>query len=389
MSLHQNVSILIIEDDSGDFGLIRAHVRLAGLVSGTGKSQLIWAKSLVSGIAAALCDKPDILLLDLSLPDSAGIETVLAARAALHDVPIVVLTGHDDNALAIAALKAGAQDYLVKGHFEHDALGRAVRYALVRGELEQELERKNHELHTLSESKLEDLGVANDILSQIMRSDGLRDAQIRYFLRPAELFSGDLIAASRDEQGGLRLMLADVTGHGLQAALFLQRTFGIFYAMVKKGFQTGAIVAEINQAMREMASPERFIAAAVAHISRDGSVIEVWNGGIPTAIYVQQNGELHSFRSQHLPLGILNMHDFSADTEIYHALPGALMLCSDGLTEAENQLGEPFGEARLESLLKNIPHEQMFDHILSELETHLGNAVAHDDLSMVFARCGA
>ncbi len=385
----ENISILIIEDDPGDYGLIKAHVQLAGLVSDAGKTSLVWAKTLISGMAAALCNKPDILLLDLSLPDSAGIATVLAARAALHDVPIVVLSGHDDNALAIASLKAGAQDYLVKGHFEHDALGRAVRYALVRGALEQELERKNYELRMLNDSKLQDLAVANDILSQIMRSDGLRDPQIRYFLRPAELFSGDLIAASRDAQGDLRVMLADVTGHGLQAGLFLQRTFRIFYAMVKKGFRTGAIVAEINQAMLEMSSPERFIAAAVVHISSDGSVIEIWNGGIPTAIYVQTNGELHSFHSNYLPLGILGMDDFVADTEIYHALPGALLICSDGLTEAENMQGVRFGEERLENLLRNLPHGLIFDQILSELEAHLGDAVPHDDLSMVFARCGA
>ncbi len=135
----QAASILAVEDDCGDFGLIRAYVRLCGLGAGGGKETVMWAKTLAEGIAAARCNKPDVVLLDLSLPDSTGLSTVQAMRAALPDVPIVVLTGHDDNALAVAALQAGAQDYLVKGRFDQDALGRAVRHALVRNALELQL----------------------------------------------------------------------------------------------------------------------------------------------------------------------------------------------------------------------------------------------------------
>lgn len=384
----QPISILVIEDDPGDFGLIRAHVRMSGLVSDGGKEQVVWAKTLTEGIAAARGNKPDVVMLDLSLPDSVGLDTMRAMRVALPDVPIVILTGHDDSALDAAALEVGAQDYLVKGQFEHNALGRAVRHALVRGALERELARKNRELQALHESDMDDMAVASSVMNHIMRSDGLRDPQICYFLRPTQQFSGDIIAAARDNNGDLRVMLADVTGHGLQAALFLQRTFRIFYAMAKKGFPTGDIVTEINQFMREIAMTERFIAAAVAHISRDGSSIEIWNGGIPTAAYSQKDGKLHKFRSMHLPLGVVDADAFEAATETFHAQPGALLLCSDGLTEAESASGEPFGATRLEAILQTSPPEELFDNILSALETHLSGGVAHDDLSMVLARCG-
>ena len=384
----QSILILVIEDDPGDFGLVRVHIRLSGLVHGSDKEPVVWAKTLAEGIAAAQSNKPDVVLLDLSLPDSAGLATVQTLRAALPGVPIVVLTGHDDNALAVYALGVGAQDYLVKGQFEHNALGRAVRYALVRGALEQKLERKNQELLALHESDMDDMVVANSVMSHIMRSDGLLDPQIRHFQRPTKQFGGDFIAAARDENGDLRVMLADVTGHGLQAALFLLPIFRIFHTMVKKGFPTCDIVTEINQTMREIAVTGRFIAAAVAHIARDGSSIEVWNGGIPTAVYVQKNGELHKFCSTHLPLGVVDTDAFDATTEIFHAQPGALMLCSDGLIEAENASGEPFGEARFETLLRASPPSELFDNILSALETHLGGGIAHDDLSMMLAQCG-
>lgn len=138
-SSQQAVSILVVEDDPGDFGLIRAYVRLAEFGISGDKKPVVWAKTLAEGISAAKSDKPDIVLLDLSLPDSTGLGTVQAMRAALPGVPIVVLTGYDNNALATAALQSGAQDYLVKGQFDHDALGRTVRHALVRSILELQL----------------------------------------------------------------------------------------------------------------------------------------------------------------------------------------------------------------------------------------------------------
>jgi diguanylate cyclase (GGDEF)-like protein/PAS domain S-box-containing protein len=135
----QALTILVIEDDPGDFGLVKAYLRQAGLDARGDAPALVWAKTLGEGLAAARQAAPDIVLLDLSLPDSIGLATVQALRSALPNVPIVVLTGNDAKALALATLESGAQDYLVKGQFDHDALGRAVRHARVRERLEQGL----------------------------------------------------------------------------------------------------------------------------------------------------------------------------------------------------------------------------------------------------------
>ncbi|WP_313951996.1 diguanylate cyclase domain-containing protein [Accumulibacter sp.] len=139
-SIRQRLSILVIEDDPGDVGLIRTNVRLAGLRRMGETDPVVVAPTLAKGLLAATTSKPDVVLLDLSLPDSAGIATVEAMRAVLPDVPIIVLTGRDDHQLAEAALHAGAQDYLLKGQlFQQDALGRAIRHALVRQKLESRL----------------------------------------------------------------------------------------------------------------------------------------------------------------------------------------------------------------------------------------------------------
>lgn len=146
-------SILVIEDEPGDYGLIRALIRLSGLGSDD-KEPAIWVRTLADGIAEAKCKVPDVVLLDLSLPDSSGVDTVRKMRAAFADVPIVVLTGYDDDALAIASLEAGAQDYLVKGRFDVDALNRAVRNAQVRGALESRLRLLNETLERRIQEEL-------------------------------------------------------------------------------------------------------------------------------------------------------------------------------------------------------------------------------------------
>ena len=106
--LEQPLALLVIEDDEGDFALVRTYLRMAGLAG----DKLIWTQTLAQGIAAAGHEVPDLILLDLSLPDSAGLATVKMMRQAVPEAPIVVLTGNDEQSLAVAALESGAQDYL-------------------------------------------------------------------------------------------------------------------------------------------------------------------------------------------------------------------------------------------------------------------------------------
>lgn len=138
MKTSEPLHILLVEDDPGDAGLVRVHLRRAGVHDGDA-DRLIWVKSLADALEQAQQFTADVVLLDLSLPDSTGLPTVVTLRAALPRASIIVLTGHNDGDLALQVLGAGAQDYLVKGSFDHDALGRAIRYALARGQLESRM----------------------------------------------------------------------------------------------------------------------------------------------------------------------------------------------------------------------------------------------------------
>jgi signal transduction histidine kinase len=181
--LQSNLTILVVEDDPGDFGLVLAQVRLAKLGPPGVAEPVVWAKTLALGITAARRDTPDVVLLDLSLPDSKGLATVQAMRAALPNAPIVVLTGFDDNALTADALEMGAQDYLVKGRFDHDALGRAVRHALVRSKLEQQLLRYQQHLEERVAERTVELSQARDDAEAASRAKSIFLATMSHELR--------------------------------------------------------------------------------------------------------------------------------------------------------------------------------------------------------------
>jgi signal transduction histidine kinase len=180
-STETTLKILVVEDDPGDFGLVRANVRLAKLEHGN--DSLIWARSLAEGIAQGQQSHADVVLLDLSLPDSNGLATVHAMRAALPDTPIVVLTGQDESTLSTAALEAGAQDYLVKSHFDHDALGRAIRHARVRGKLEQQFLQHQQHLEDLVQQRTAALSIAKEVAEAANRAKSIFLANMSHELR--------------------------------------------------------------------------------------------------------------------------------------------------------------------------------------------------------------
>jgi diguanylate cyclase (GGDEF)-like protein/PAS domain S-box-containing protein len=132
------LQILLVEDDPGDAGLIAAYLRPA-LFNGHAPELGIVASlgELRSHLAAK--NGPDLVLLDLALPDSSGLATVVAVHALLPETPIVVLSGHQDIEFEAEILEAGAQDYLVKGAFDPEQMSRAIRHACIRVRLEARL----------------------------------------------------------------------------------------------------------------------------------------------------------------------------------------------------------------------------------------------------------
>lgn len=128
------IRILLIEDNPGDARLIKEFL---GEITGT-TFELDSVDNLSDGLKRL--DGIDAILLDLALPDSKGLDTFERVHLQAPGLPIIVLTGTDDDALAFKAVSAGAQDYLVKGQVSDQLLARSIRYAIERKRINEELE---------------------------------------------------------------------------------------------------------------------------------------------------------------------------------------------------------------------------------------------------------
>ncbi|HUJ48696.1 MAG TPA: ATP-binding protein, partial [Bryobacteraceae bacterium] len=147
----EDVRILLVEDNPIDARLLREMVRDA---SG-GRFHLEQAGCLDDALDLLSRQQFDVALLDLSLPDARGLETVTRVHAHAPKVPIVVLTSLDDEAIGVRAVRAGAQDYLIKGRVGGDLLVRSVRYACERARAVEALERREEHYRSLTENSLD------------------------------------------------------------------------------------------------------------------------------------------------------------------------------------------------------------------------------------------
>jgi len=130
------ISVLIIEDNLGDARLIKEMLKEATYY----KFNLIEHGTLSEGLEELVNNEINVILLDLNLPDCSGLNTISVIHEKVKNIPIIILTGRDDENLAIQSLKLGMQDYLVKGKIDPPLLERSILYAIQRQKAKQELE---------------------------------------------------------------------------------------------------------------------------------------------------------------------------------------------------------------------------------------------------------
>ncbi len=191
MTVTPLIRLLLIEDNPGDARLVREHLADA---SGSQNFHLTHASTLREAVGFASSDEePDIVLLDLSLPDSFGLDTLARWQAAAPAVAVIVLTGSDDEALAVAAVREGAQDYLVKGNIDGALLVHSLRYAIERKGVQEALRQAKDDLERRVEERTAEL---REINSRLQNEIAERSQAQQ---RAAELLESERIARAEVE----------------------------------------------------------------------------------------------------------------------------------------------------------------------------------------------
>lgn len=148
-----SLSVLLVEDNEPDATYIEELFRETEVITGGERAESL---ELIHVETLSQCQQQldetdvDMVLLDLNLPDSSGLDTLEAVMTVATDEPVVVLTGLDDEATGLEAIERGAQDFLVKSDVNSTLLGRTIQYAIERQRREQQLRGRNEELSLLN-----------------------------------------------------------------------------------------------------------------------------------------------------------------------------------------------------------------------------------------------
>ena len=140
------INILVIEDHEADTELIKYYLNEAGF-----KHNFFSSETLSEGIDIIRENKIDLVLLDLSLPDSNGFNTLRSFLSQVNDVPVIIMTNTNNEVVGIQSVKAGAQDFLIKGDFNNRSLIRTIRYSLQSFKTERRGRTSFHEPKTISD----------------------------------------------------------------------------------------------------------------------------------------------------------------------------------------------------------------------------------------------
>lgn len=203
----QALSLLLVEDDRADAVLVEELIADA-----VADIEVVWAQSMAHAERQLASARPDCVLLDLNLPDANGIDALDRILKSDATVPIVVLTGLNDEYFGASAVAAGAQDYLVKGRVEADVLRRALFYAIER----KRAELIAADLHASQLRARENALLERGLLpSPLLLDKPGVDIVTRY--RPSRenaLLCGDFYDVVQTPDRVTHVLIGDVAGHG-------------------------------------------------------------------------------------------------------------------------------------------------------------------------------
>jgi CheY-like chemotaxis protein len=346
--------------------------------------QVIEAENGVAALELFSSKQPDIVFMDTRMPEMDGFAAVQRIRELTPNrfVPIIFLTSMGDESNLIRCLESGGDDVLAKP-YSHGLLVSKIRAMERISDLHEQVSSLYNRMH-------QDEMVAEKVFTGAVVAGNVALDLIETLLRPAEIFSGDVLLTAYTPSRDLNILLGDFTGHGLAAALGALPTSEVFRAMTNKGFGPAHILSGINQKLLSLLPTGMFFAAQFVSISNNLNHVTVCNCGMPNILFLKESGVIkHRSSSRGLPLGITADVKFQEILEHVKIEPSdRIMLVSDGVTEAVNNSKDQFGQERFErAIVMHGADESALSSVSRELELFCQEASQADDISLVEIPC--
>jgi serine phosphatase RsbU (regulator of sigma subunit) len=334
--------------------------------------------------AIALCDEYDVDLIFMKalLFDMDGTELIkhIKQDAAGKYMPVVLLlAGYEDVAL-LDCMTAGG-DYILFYGFT----GAVLEACVIAME-------RLRDLKHLYKSTLHEQVVGKQILSAALSARNITVDGVEILSRSAAIFCGDLVLSARKPNGGLHILLADFTGHGLSAAIGILPVADMFSVMTEKGFEPEKILENINTKLHTLLPTGMFMAACMLKIDSRICNASVWNCGLPDVYLLDHAmGKIkRRAKSTHIPLGIHPEIDGRLKCDFFDIKSGdQLIMHTDGLTDVVDSAGVMFGVSRLEQVMEEaLSADKVFVEIVNEFDKFCVHQELSDDATLVSIPCG-
>ena len=379
MAILKSFRIMLVEDSATSAELTRSW-----LEDGIGTEFILHHATRLSTALELLQQKVvDLTILDLNLPDSLGLDTFRCIYAQDRQVPIVILSSELDEALALDAVRMGAQDYVVKDNGVKNPLARPVLFAWER------FQRYRAEAALLENSQ--QLEIARSV-QQYLLPDGppmLPGFDIACRCEPAGLMGGDYYDFIPLPDGSLGLAIADVSGHGTAAALLMVEVRATLRALVGQGLG----LSEIMRVTNLLLTPDldyNFVTAFFAVLQPQARILRYGSAGHP-AVLMHADGVVRRLDSHTPPLGVHTRRSVISE-EITLCEGDVLVLYTDGLVERLDTGNGLFGLNRVLEVLrcnKHLTAQEILETILMAVREFSVGVPQADDETLVIVKVGS
>ena len=373
--------LLLIEDDEHYAELVSRLLKAPEASSLPVNIEVTWVQYLRDGLRELSAKTFDIVLLDLRLPDSSGLDSIPKLQDADPDVAIVVLTGTNDEALAMEAVRAGAQDFLTKYDLNAPNLIRSLRYALGRRK-----RRLLQEKLLAAENALEAAGQLQSMLLP-KSAPVIPGLDIAGSYWPFDKVGGDYFDYFPMD-GHLGLTIADVSGHGLVAAMIMVGLRRLLRSCVEIHSDLAEIMSIVNRAVCDDTRSEQFVTAWFGRLDLSTRELTYLAAGHP-AYVVRASGTATCLEGTNLPLGI---HRDAALTcsEPVQLHPGdLLLLLTDGLFEAMNSSKQIWGIGNVLRVIRELRHkpaDEIIAGLYAAVHAHCDPNPVGDDIAIIIVK---
>jgi len=374
--------ILVVDDEPLNINILIELLK--------GDYKIMAAKSGAQALkAASSSNKPDLILLDIMMPEMDGYEVCkqLKADPVTKEIPVIFVSAMNEDLDETKGFDVGAIDYITKP-ISPKTLEARVHTHLAFTQQATELREAHHLIKQQQKRMQDELNVARDIQLSMVPSTFPQDDAIDIYatLKPAREIGGDFYDAFMVDNESLCLCVGDVSGKGAPAALFMAMTKTLIKSYVSSDMSTASIMTRVNDELCESNDENLFVTVFLAILNIHTGELRFTNAGHNYPYIIKEDKRLVTLDQKHGPVVAAMDGLIYKESLIILDKFDTLFLFTDGVTEAMDEKEALYGETRLEHFLQTHDVKDVKTSmalLMKDIATYENNTEQSDDITIL------